>query len=449
MIPLATVQSQELGGHDAARISQLALSLACAGALMLCAPASTKQGVWRWLILGLVVPLAILSTALAPDRVHAAREFALWIGLVPIALTVAGLLQVRPQAGFLISASATAIYASLVLILALTTLAASGPFVHSELFVGYDNRRFFNHVQTVALPLTMTAALVAESPRLRSLAWVGTIASTSLLLASGGRATALALSVGVVCAGLIFRRAALPAAKAFGLALVVGTAIYLIVFALLPALLAVSGTSQHEFRVERFSSDQSRLQLWSVALTQIFEAPWFGIGPMHYAHWPNPKAAHPHNVYLQVAAEWGMPMLLLLVGLAGRALVALCRAIQQQSGNRQRLGMGLLITWVAIAVDGVFSGNFVMPVSQVWIAFAAGWTWSWWRENAPAATSSPSAEGSPWLRRIAFTGIFLSQVWLCWSVWPELTNLSRHLEQSMIAVPNARTNPRFWSHGWF
>ena len=42
---------------------------------------------------------------------------------------------------------------------------------------GYDNHRFFNHVQTVALPLTVTAALIAVNPRLRALAWAGAIGS--------------------------------------------------------------------------------------------------------------------------------------------------------------------------------------------------------------------------------------------------------------------------------
>jgi len=450
LMPGATVFIHEVGGHDGARIAQLALSLMCALVLMLRPPTLAKWSVQAKFIIALAVLLALVSIARAPDRIHATRELALWLGLIPIAWALAGLLQVRPEAGFLVSASATTIYATLVLMLALSALAANGPAAYAELFVGYDNRRFFNHVQTVALPLTVTAALVAENPRLRALAWIGAIGSTSLLLASGGRATMLALLVGVACAVLISRREGLPAAKGFGLMLMAGAAVYAVVFILLPAVLGVAVTSPQEYRVERLSSDQSRGQLWGAAVAQIREAPWFGIGPMHYARGPNLKAAHPHNVYLQVAAEWGVPMFLLLTGLAGRALAGLCRAIRQcPPGSQRRIGIGLLITWIAIAVDGAMSGNFVMPVSQVWIAFAAGWTWSWWLHNAPPPRVLLES-GSPMaLRRAAFLALFLLQFWLCWDVWPEVVDLPSHVAKTMATAPNAGANPRFWSHGWF
>uniref|UniRef100_UPI0019D453F4 hypothetical protein n=1 Tax=Vibrio vulnificus TaxID=672 RepID=UPI0019D453F4 len=48
-------------------------------------------------------------------------------------------------------------------------------------------------------------------------------------------------------------------------------------------------------------------------------------------------------------------------------------------------GAAILITWIAVAVDACFSGNLVMPVSQVWIAFLSGWAWAFWRSTASAS----------------------------------------------------------------
>lgn len=53
------------------------------------------------------------------------------------------------------------------------------------------------------------------------------------------------------------------------------------------------------------------------------------------------------------------------------------------------------------------------------------------------------------LGRIAALGLLASQLWLVWSVWPEVRHLDAHVQQAMERVPNATMNPRFWSHGWF
>lgn len=181
------------------------------------------------------------------------------------------------------------------------------------------------------------------------------------------------------------------------------------------------------------------------------QSPWLGIGPMHYAHYPNLKAAHPHNIYLQTAAEWGLPMLLLVIGLGVSALRNLALAIRRCPQAQQRdCGVGLFLACIAIAVDGLFSGNFVMPVSQVWIAFTFGWALAW---VARQRTTEPGVRveggGKISLQRVAVLGLLVSQLWLAWSVWPEARHLDEHVKQVMDQAPNTKMHPRFWWHGWF
>jgi hypothetical protein len=53
------------------------------------------------------------------------------------------------------------------------------------------------------------------------------------------------------------------------------------------------------------------------------------------------------------------------------------------------------------------------------------------------------------IQRIAAFSLVASQLWLVWSAWPEIQRLDAHVKQSMEHMPNPKSNPRFWSHGWF
>jgi O-antigen ligase len=231
-------------------------------------------------------------------------------------------------------------------------------------------------------------------------------------------------------------------------ALVLGLALFAGFFLLLPWLTGVAPVFSDTYYGSRLGSVEARLYLWQLALSQIGQSPWLGVGPMHYAHHPNPEAAHPHNVYLQVAAEWGLPALLLSLLLAAMAMRRFHQRIVGCTDAPSRdVGIGLQMACIAVAIDGLFSGNFVMPVSQVWIAFTAGWAWAWYRGQS-AQPAADVIHRSLW-RQVPAWLLLASQVWLCWSVWPELAALPEYLRQAREQVPNLLSNPRFWSHGWF
>ena len=164
--------------------------------------------------------------------------------------------------------------------------------------------------------------------------------------------------------------------------------------------------------------------------------------------------AHPHNFYLQVAYEWGVPAALLLVGVLGFALLRLAQAVHQTTDTTQKnVGMALFAGVLAVCVDGCFSGNFVMPMSQLWIALLFGLALNWLKHQVPhelphqpPQSFAPSAA---YLRYATASGFLLLALMQPSILFPEVLDLNAYLNHVMQDIaPRPIYNPRFWSHGW-
>ena len=465
-VPGVVVWSSGLQGHDFARVLQVLLGAICAA----CAAIALVRNHCLFVTpvavgTTLFSALALVSILAAPDVAMAIREGALFLGLACVVAVVARRRQNgNDNSDEVLAATvsiAAALYSSLVLMALFINLAHGAALARFGLFAGYDNYRFFNHVQTAMLPLLAIATSLTLHRRIFSrLAWFGLVAGFALLMFSGGRATALSLLSSGVLALLVFRRAAFPLLRHLSVGAVIGLVLYTGLFVLLPSFGNSAVDMVAPQGVAGLESDHSRFFLWKLALADIRESPWLGIGPMHYAHFVNGKAAHPHNIYLQVAAEWGVPMLLGLMAASGWGLWRLSRAVGAcNDPEKRKVGIGLFIALVAIAVDGVFSGNFVMPVSQVWIAVVIGWAVAWTRAQSPVPTnhSAPSTPSAPSMRRLprgfgVGVAVILcaSQVVLFISIWPELRHLDAHLKRVNQTLSHEDSHkPRFWSDGGF
>ena len=463
LVPGSVVWSSSLQGHDFARVLQVLLGAICIACIAVVLVRDHRLFMTPMVVcMTLLSALALVSILAAPDVTMATREGALFLGLA----CVVAVLACRRKNGNdnsdeVLAATvgvAAALYSSLVLMALFINLAHGAALARFGLFAGYNNYRFFNHVQTAMLPLLVIAASLTLHRRIFScLAWFGLVAGFALLMFSGGRATALSLLSGGVLALLVFRRAAFPLLRNLSVGTVAGLVLYTVLFVLLPSFGNSAVDMVAPQGVAGLESDHSRFYLWKLALTNIRESPWLGIGPMHYAHFVNGKAAHPHHIYLQVAAEWGVPMLLGLTAASGWGLWRLSRAVSAcNDPEKMKVGIGLFIALVAIAVDGVFSGNFVMPVSQVWIAVVIGWAVAWTRAQSPVLTKNP-APPTPSMRRLPRgfgVGLAMilcaSQVVLFISVWPEFRHLDAHLKHVNQTLSHDDSHrPRFWSDGWF
>lgn len=402
-----------------------------------------------------IAALGVLSMLQAPVARAAVLEaglllalalFAIGIGLTAARLGIERMLAIPVAASLLFAFAVAVRYAA--------ALSAQTPLLREHLLPAYSNYRFFNHVQTVTIPLLLAAAIVG--PRrygLRRWAGAALVLEFCLLFFTGGRATMLALGIATAVIIAAFRQSARAWLLRLGMAAVAGGGLYLILFNAVPIAM---GLPRDFFATDVIARSEAgvggpREYLWRLAWQYVRESPWLGIGPMHYAHRVNLEAAHPHNVYLQLAAEWGVPFAALVVAIAAMAWFRLLRKATATATNEERaLGISLVAAAAAIAVDGMFSGNFVMPISQLWIAFAIGLALAYARRTS--APSAPAADitAPPAARWTIVALCVASQIAIWRGVWPEILDVNAHVDRVRAEiVHNAVDNPRIWSHGWF
>lgn len=406
-------------------------------------------------IMSAIAALGVLSTLQAPVTRAAMLEaglllalalFAIGIGLAAARLGIERMLAIPVAASLLFVFAVAVRYAA--------ALSAQTPLLREHLLPAYSNYRFFNHVQTVTIPLILAAATVGTiRVGVRRWAMFALVLEFCLLFFTGGRATMAALGLAAILVAAIFRREAFRWVVRLGFAAMLGAVLYLLLFNAIPLLLGLPRDFFAADVIERSGAGvgSQREYLWSLAWQYIRESPLLGIGPMHYAHRINEEAAHPHNVYLQLAAEWGVPFAVLVIGLAAFGWVRLLRAARSCADPyRCALGISLVAAGVAIAVDGTFSGNCVMPMSQLWIAFLVGLSIAYLHSATRPSLAATGTVAFP-AARWTVPALCVASVFAIWhGVWPEIMDVNAHVDRVRAEiVHNQRDNPRIWSHGWF
>ncbi|MFN3869797.1 MAG: hypothetical protein ACK4MF_12130, partial [Hyphomicrobiaceae bacterium] len=187
----------ELRDHDGQRIVQLAL-LAVAAAVVavhtMLRPGGAVDPSRR--ALGLAATLGVLGV-LSILNSEIARAAALEAGvLLALAMFAIGIGPAAQRLGIerllVIPVAASVLFAFAVAVRYGAALSADASLLREHLLPAYSNYRFFNHVQTVTIPLLVGAVLAGPS-RLRRWAAVTLVAEFALLFFTGGRATMLAL----------------------------------------------------------------------------------------------------------------------------------------------------------------------------------------------------------------------------------------------------------------
>ncbi len=443
--------------HDAARVVQLALLAAVAIAVVATTvfqPSAQSELPSRSLVLIVSVGLLTAASVWQSDlRRYAALEAGLLFALGLLALSFADATFDRYVKWLLVvPVVASSVFGFIVAVRYSAALVTESTLLREHLFPGFSNYRFLNHVQTVTIPLLLAAMLMGPTRyALRRWALFALVLEFCWLFFSGGRATLLALSGATVLVWLFFGTRARAWTIWLLVAASLGAALYATMFQLVPAALDLGRDFFAGDFATRSQADVGtpRKYLWGLALDYIRESTLVGIGPMHYAARVNTEAAHPHNFYLQLAAEWGVPFALLLVGLAIAGLKRLISATKSAGDEEeQALGISLVGACCAIAIDAMFSGNFVMPMSQLWIAFAAGLSIAYTRRWLPS--KGRSVHIRPAVARTVLVLLCLgSQLAIWYGVWPEILDVPAHVDRVRgEVVTNERDNPRVWSHGW-
>jgi len=455
--------------HDGQRCVELLLLAFCAATVILRRgriQASAAMGRTMRLSLSGFFTLGLASAIAAWSLRHALYEWSSLLLLALLAFVVATevgaavgrhgdvvLLRILQAAGF-----ACLLYALRVVLMYAAALANGYQIDMHGLAVGFSNVRFLNHAQTALLPVLVLLALRApEKGALRRI-WFGLTAFWwALLYVSEARASVLALAAGCAAVFLLRRHHARGFLRTMVMTAMVGGVVYAAAFILLPVLAGLQPLGSAANLMARTASDPAsgRQFLWARGWALITAHPWLGAGPLHYAHYGAGDvqfAAHPHNWMFQFGAEWGMPALACIVAVTGAGMRALLRAgrrIVAADFPKQQILVTFLACIVAILVDGLFSGVFVMPQSRLAIVLvigcAAGWVRSLDGQAAPAQAPAP-------LVRHATAALALAAACvLAWAVAPDVV---AHARQAPLNAAEAAANqgmhwPRMWEAGFF
>lgn len=318
-------------------------------------------------------------------------------------------------------------------------------FGRDSFIVGFSNPRFPAQLQALTLPLLALALNATQHRGARAGVAVIFALWWMCAIGSGSRAAWLAL----LCAAVVMLWLG-PAGwrwlKIQAVFAAIGAALYVgVFFVLAPALQLQVEIEQG--RIMYGESVNARIELAKIALSMIRESPWLGVGPMHFAYVDNGLGAHPHNVWLQLAAEWGLPATAILAGLAATLFLRTLRAARGAAREHDGLlKASIAASLVALMVGSLFDGYFVVPTSQAAAAIVLSLAVA---VAYPAATQQPM----PVTRRFEIDPLLAMLVAPALVMLVVLANhpFGQATEREALWRAEHPTDafwPRFWQQGW-
>ncbi|WP_211444996.1 O-antigen ligase family protein [Collimonas humicola] len=405
--------------------------------------------------------LGIISSAHAYSSRHAFFEWANFLLLFMISYVIALEIAIRGEASLdqilRLCGLGCGFYIFIEIISYIAILVVGHQSPNEMLIFGFDNYRFFNHVQTITLPLLGLLIYRSNAGKEKIFAWGVTSVWWALLFVSAGRGTSIGLLAGICAALFYLRKDALPWCRLMLWTALIGLGVYLLFYVLIPLALGLQPFGFLFSVVGRTieNPDSSRWPLWMRAWEIMLARPWLGAGPLHFAHFGRDiqGGAHPHNWVLQIACEWGIPALLCLVAAIAIGLKRLLSIHQYLAPTDIKNHLTLaawLTTGVAILMDGLVSGLIVMPTSQLWIALYIGCAWGWVVSLTPSRAEARLQLFMP-VRACGVIVMLAAIYFLANGLWPEILNLPLYEEQSLQRdlYANPAYRPRIWLGGYF
>ncbi len=452
--------TRDLPWHDEQRLAQIALLMFIAANAAL-ALASARRFViapaWGFISRRMMIALAAalmfgaVSSALAPIPRWAYVEWSMMVLLIALGVCVASM---RRQLGdrfdrLLIGVLFFTATAYLLKVFAgyAGALVERLPVHIWWLLDGFSNPRFFGHFQAMTLPLLVLPAMYwAKTPLSRiSLAALPAL-WWMLAIASGTRGTWLAMIAACVVVFACVRHKGYRWLKWQLGTFLAGFAAYGLFFFVLPGLLSVQADTVN--RLPDIMNLSFRDVLWKRAIEYTLAHPLLGIGPMHFAYYPNPLAAHPHMSLLQWAAEWGLPSALLVLAVVLHAGMAYMRQLRATAGEGDSgqfaLRLALLASLSAAAAQSLVDGVIVMPYSQTLLAVLCGWALAVHQSGASLQHADRTTASA------GMVVVLVSALLLLWGVFPEILDVAgragafdtHRVQEGLLLLP------RFWSRGW-
>ncbi|WP_197055114.1 O-antigen ligase family protein [Alcanivorax nanhaiticus] len=363
--------------HDQQRLLQIAIIGLVLIALLI---EMMKGGGWPVLPVISRVGITVLAVGVAGSlwgavSLHwAYTELALLLGLSGLFL-YARLFFFRHPSCLLLLPYVSLIIAAILsvkFLAALTNAFFSGLPLHAiALLDGFNNVRWFGQFQALSLPLIASLAVSLRRTVTVSAVFVLLIVWWLGIFVGESRGAWLAVVFVMLVMALphLGNRALLRVMLVSG---GVGLVCYLVLFQLIAPKLGMHDSGREVSTLLGTSSGRSRL--WLHSLLQIAERPWFGWGGMAFAGERLISEGHPHNLFMQIAYEWGLLALFGVLILLGRAFLSLFSALQ--GGVQEAHERAVIYALLAMLSHSMVSGVIAMPYSQTWLAILGGAVWA-------------------------------------------------------------------------
>ena len=373
--------------YDNSRVLELAMLVIVATTLLLPRMASSIVSFWeslggttRWLIL--VFLFGGTLSAIASGTAHVGvLQMGLMAQLVLLFLLTGVAARRAGKDGAIVLAVAVAAGAGLLVLkfwIAFVQMYIEGKtFSWVSPFLDFANVRFFGQYQAYALLLiTLPIKPLRLTRAWRAIVYLIAANFWALQWMVGSRAVWAGFAVAGILIAVFLRSGRMRWLAEQGAIAVAGGIIYFLFATFVlstPNATPIPVTNSIIERGEESSSE--RIMLAKAAIRMMVEHPITGVGPGQFGlHYSATNAAHPHNTPLQLLAEYG-----LIAGTAGVALgiavvvFALRQLRSKTRGEPDPTTASLVAALVMGLVDSLFSGNLVMPHSQVLFCVIAGW----------------------------------------------------------------------------
>jgi len=392
----------------------------------------------------------LFSNFLAVNQLIAFLEVSFCLGLFFFIFTLCKIVRDQNQIVtlfiFITLQSAALFYLTNFFTAFLASFIENIPLQWPEPFSGFSNVRFFNQYQIWSITLLALPLLIYPSldNRIKIVLKIIATGWAILLFASASRGAAASVVLAMMITLFIFKDHAKPFLKLNSLILLSGFVGYLLLFKLIPVLLEnqiIVGWKP----IENITTSSGRAELWKYAIQYIIDNPWLGIGPMHYAYYPGPTHAHPHNSLLQWASEMGIPSTLLVISLIYSGLSAWIKKFYRLTNENKLYAPSHL--WIALfcslcsgLIYSLVSGVIVMPLSQIMMTLIAGWMLGIYFQDQQAKPVSQN-------QHIAFMLLAgATLITLTYTILPSL--LPRLISYQDLPYQDYPTlAPRFWQIG--
>ena len=409
-------------------------------------------GNWPRALIAILLAGGVVSTLNSGSVRFGAMEMALTAQLVMLFLVLTSAVRVEKQKTETALAIALSIGAGLLVLKFWTTYVLyvfeSKDFPWLSPFLEFANVRFFSQYQAYSLPLILLPMFLLNfTTRWRLLLYVVAVNSWALQWIVSTRAVWVGFALAVLSVLFFARQGRMMWLRIQLVTMLAGGAVFLIfsgVVASLPSATLVP--NDVGALIERSSeSIWVRIALWRSALDFILAHPLLGVGPGQFGLQYYPMyAAHPHNFPLQMLSEYG-----LVAGLAGIFLMALLAILAVKSmrvgspSAPDMAGKSIAAAMIMGLTDSLFSGNQIMPHSQILLCVVAGLLVGRNSASSPDVSLMRLSGHYPMLK-LAFVVIAMLAV-----VTTTMLGTA-YLRTVKDVGPNVlRGNPHFWNYGRF